>query len=237
VKGSYDLKPGQVLADTYTVLSLLGSGWEGEVYRVRERRTRIERAAKLFYPHRNPQGKTATTYARKLHKLRRCEVLIRYHSTCKVEVGGEEVTCLVSECVEGELLSAFLARQRGKRLTAFQAVHLLYGLACGVERIHQHGEYHGDLHSDNVIVQGCGLEFDLKLLDLYKHEGSRTENQRDDLVALIHIFYESLGGKRTYANQPDEVKQIVRGLKRSLILDRFRSVFDLCVYLENLRWG
>lgn len=234
--GPYNLKRGKVLADTYTVLSLLGSGWEGEVYRVRERRTRIERAAKLFYPNRNVGGKAATTYARKLYKLRRCEVLIRYHSTHKLELGGEEVTCLVSECVEGELLSAFLARQRGKRLTPFQAVHLLYGLACGVERIHQHGEYHGDLHSDNVIVQACGLEFDLKLLDLYKHEGSRAENQRDDLVALIHIFYEALGGKRTYAKQPDEVKQIVRGLKRSLILDRFRSVFDLCVHIENLRW-
>ena len=45
----FDFEPGEVFADKYEVLSLLGSGWEGEVYRVREMSTGVERAAKFFY--------------------------------------------------------------------------------------------------------------------------------------------------------------------------------------------
>jgi hypothetical protein len=37
-----------VLAGKYVVEGLLGSGWEGEVYRVTERSTGIKRAMKLF---------------------------------------------------------------------------------------------------------------------------------------------------------------------------------------------
>ena len=48
----FDIKPGRVLARKYEVIKLLGRGWEGEVYLVREHRTQIERAIKLFYPAR-----------------------------------------------------------------------------------------------------------------------------------------------------------------------------------------
>ena len=60
------------------MVSLLGSGWEGEVYLVRELVTGIERAAKLFFPNRNPNNRVATAYAKKLYKLRACEALIQY---------------------------------------------------------------------------------------------------------------------------------------------------------------
>lgn len=51
----YDLKKGKVLGRNYRVLEYLGSGWEGEVYKVEERKTGIIRAAKLFY-HRKANG-------------------------------------------------------------------------------------------------------------------------------------------------------------------------------------
>ena len=41
----FGFEPGTILAEKYEVLALLGSGWEGEVYRVCELRTDIERAA------------------------------------------------------------------------------------------------------------------------------------------------------------------------------------------------
>ncbi len=43
---SFDLTPGRKIAGKYEVLSLLGAGWEGEVYKIREIHTGIERAAK-----------------------------------------------------------------------------------------------------------------------------------------------------------------------------------------------
>ena len=55
-------------------------------------------------------------------------------------------------------------RQRGRRLSPFEALHLLHALVRGVEEIHAVGEYHGDLHSDNIIVRRRGLGFEVKVV-------------------------------------------------------------------------
>ena len=46
---SFDLSPGDYLSEKYEVISRLGSGWEGEVYLVRETGTRIDRTVKIFF--------------------------------------------------------------------------------------------------------------------------------------------------------------------------------------------
>jgi len=232
----FNLVPGRILARKYEVIQTLGSGWEGEVFLVREHPTGIERAVKLFYPHRNPRDRVANFYARKLHKLRHCPIAIQYHTRETIRYHRTPITLLVSEFVEGELLSDFLARQPGKRLSAFPALHLLHALATGIECIHSMKEYHGDLHTDNIIVQRFGLGFDLKLLDFYHWGAPRPENIHEDVVDLIRILYEAVGGRRHYRNQPQEIKQICRGLKRSLILKQFRTAGQLREHLETLAW-
>ena len=77
---SFDLEPGTVLAGKFTVVEHLGQGWQGEVYLVRERSTGIERSLKIFYPQRNIGNRTVRQYAQKLHRMRGCPVLIRYHA-------------------------------------------------------------------------------------------------------------------------------------------------------------
>ena len=110
---SFDLAPGRIVAGKYEIVSQLGTGWEGEVYMLRECATGIERAGKFFYPHRNPHNRVAKFYATKLHKLRHCPILIQYHTQDTMTCQGVPIRFLVSEYVEGELLSRFLARQPG----------------------------------------------------------------------------------------------------------------------------
>ncbi len=233
---SFDLKPGRILARKYEVAARLGVGWEGEVYKIRENNTHIERAAKLFFPHRNPRNKTAKAYARKLHKLRGCPIVIHYHTEEIVPIRKQSITVLVSEYVEGELLTEFLKRQPGGRLHATQGAHLLYALVVGLECIHRAREYHGDLHSDNIIVERYGLHFDLKILDFFQWTGPKRAVLQDDICDLVRLLYDSLGGARFYAKQPKEIKAICLGLKRSLILKRYPTVTHLRQYLEALRW-
>lgn len=233
----FNLAPGRVLAKKYEIIDLLGSGWEGEVYLIREIATEIERTAKLFFPHRNLKDRSAQFYAKKLHKLRHCPIVIQYSAQDTITFRNKPVTVLISEYVEGELLSDFIQRQPGKRLTAFQALHLLHSLARGMECIHAMREYHGDLHSENIIVQRFGLSFDLKLVDLFYAGSPKKENIHDDTVDMIHVFYEALGGAKHYAKLPVEVKQICNGLKRSLILKKFRSAGQLRQYLETMQWS
>lgn len=233
---SFDLTPRRVLARKYEVISRLGAGWEGEVYLIRELSTGIERTAKLFFPQRNPRDRAVKFYAKKLHTLRNCPIVIQYNAQDTIIVKGVPVTILISEYVEGELLSQFIARQRGKRLTPFQALHLLHALASGMECVHGIGEYHGDLHTDNIILQRYGLRFDLKLVDLFQSEKTRRESIQYDTVEMIQIFHESLGGAKHYAEQPATVKDICCGLKRTLILQKFRTAAQLRHYLERLHW-
>jgi tRNA A-37 threonylcarbamoyl transferase component Bud32 len=234
---SFDLAPDTILADKYKVVDCLGAGWEGEVYLIRERATGIERTAKLFFPQRNLNDRASRFYARKLHKLRACPIVIQYHTRETIIHAGIPVSALISEFVAGELLSDFLARQPGKRIGPFQAIHLLHALASGIECIHAIGDYHGDLHTENVIVQRFGLGFELKLLDMFHWRAPRSENIHDDVVDLVRIFFEALGGQKHYARQPREVKEIVLGLKRSLLLKKFRSALDLRTYLETMEWS
>ncbi|RMG06776.1 MAG: serine/threonine protein kinase, partial [Planctomycetota bacterium] len=223
----FDLRPGRILAGKYEVIGRLGRGWEGEVYHLRELATGIERAAKLFYPHRDRGLKTSRRFAMKLHKLRHCSMLIQYHGQESISYRGCQVPILISEFVEGELLSDFLRRQPGRRLPPFQALHLLHALCVGIMEIHSAGEYHGDLHSENVIVQRVGLGFDLKLVDLLHWDEGKREARQDDVVGLIEIFYEALGGAKHYARLPRAVKRICCGKRRTLILKKFRKVHHL----------
>jgi serine/threonine protein kinase len=234
---SFHLAPGGILAGKYEVTGFLGVGWEGEVYKLREIDTGIDLAGKFFFPQRNIRGKTLRVYARKLHKLRSCPILIQYHTsdTCRIE--GFDVRFLVSEYVEGELLSKFLARQRGKRLEMFDGLHLLHALAKGMEIIHNKKEYHGDLHTENIILRRYGISFDVKLLDLYHYGPAQAVDLHDDVCDLIRIFYDAIGGKERYSRQPRVVKKICRGLKRSLILKQFRTAGQLRQYLETLDWS
>ncbi|NND64585.1 MAG: protein kinase, partial [Gammaproteobacteria bacterium] len=215
---AFNFQPGRIIAGKYEVVSKIGAGWEGEVYKIRERNSKVERAAKLFYPHRNIKNKTATQYARRMHKLRHCPAVVQYHAEEVITVKHTPVTLLISEFVEGEALTDFLKRFPGKRLHPFQAVHLLYALAQGIECIHRHREYHGDLHAANIIVRRHGLSFELKLLDFFLHRSiPRRENMHEDICDMIKLFYDSLGGQRFYSKHPQVVKDICLGLKSTLI--------------------
>jgi serine/threonine protein kinase len=233
---SFKFQPGKKLAGKYEVISLLGSGWEGEVYRVRELTCGIERAAKFFFPHRNMYNRATKFYAKKLHKLRHCPILIQYHTQERIQYRGVQVIFLVSEYVEGELLSEYLKQRPGKRLTPFEGLHLLHALASGVEEIHRAREYHGDLHDDNIIIRRQGLTYHVKLVDMYNWGAPDANNIRDDVCDLIRIFYDSIGGARFYAKHPFEIKQICCGLKRSLIIRKFKTAGHLRQYLETMDW-
>src|SRR5690606_3887385 len=113
---AFNFPEGRILARKYEVISKLGEGWEGEVYLLKEITTGIERAAKFFFPHRNIRNKASNFYAKKLHKLRNCPALIQYHTQETIRFQNQDLTFLVSDFVEGEVLADFVKRLPGKRI-------------------------------------------------------------------------------------------------------------------------
>ncbi|GAB4320041.1 MAG: Dot/Icm T4SS effector protein kinase CoxK1 [Candidatus Zixiibacteriota bacterium] len=232
----FDLVPGQTLGRNYFIVEFLGSGWEGEVYKVEERRTHIPRAAKVFYPSRQFKDRQMRRYAQKLYRLRRCSIVTQYLHRDIARVGREQVEILVSDLFEGEPLSTFLGQQPKKRLKTFEALHLFHALVQGIEEIHVLREYHGDIHLDNVLVQRRGLGFEVSLIDFFDFGRATAAQIQGDVYDLIGILYELIGGARGYAVALPSVRQIILGRKRSLIRRKFRNAGDLRLALENLSW-
>jgi hypothetical protein len=98
------------------------------------------------------------------------------------------------------------------------------------------GEYHGDLHGGNIIVRQHGLGFEIKLIDMYHWGYPKASDIHDDVCDLVRIFYDAIGGAARYARQPRIAKEICCGLKRSLILQKFRTAGQLADFLETMEW-
>ncbi len=233
---SFNYPVGLTINGKYTIQERLGAGIEGEVYRVVERNTGIERTAKLFYPTKNKRNTAAVRYAKLLHQLSECPSVVHYHTHEILRYKRQEVTCLISEYVEGDVLSEYLAKQPGKRISRSLGLFLLHSILTSLEFMHAKKIVHGDIHSDNIIVKRYGLGFSIKILDLHWWGKKQTVTSVDDLYQAIQVFHEAIGGCKEYKNHSNEIKQICMGLKRSLIKKKFKNVASLRSYIENIEW-
>lgn len=233
---SFSLTSGRILAGKYIVDGLIGKGWEGEVYRVRHHTTGIDYAAKLFYPQNSQGDKALKAYAQKLHRLRNHSMLVRYHTEEVITYKRQSIVMHISEFIDGVMLSEYLSQRRGKRMPPYEALHLIYALTKGVAQMHYSNEYHGDLHSDNIIVVKRGLEFEIKLLDFYYHGRTTRSKLLDDVVDIIGLLQEATGGAKHYKDQPEIIKSICKGLKRSLIKKNHQNAMELQSKFEQMHW-
>ena len=231
-----DFQPGLIVGNKYQISKHIGGGWEGEVYKGEEVSSKIPVALKFFYPKRNPKNKVAKQYAQRLYKLSESPVSINYYTQENIRFKGQEITCFVYEYAEGMILSNYLKRQPGGRIGVMQGLLLLHSLTKGIENVHFHNEYHGDLHSDNIIIRRKGLGFEFKLLDMYNWGDAKSLNKAEDILNLIRIFYEAIGGRKHYAKHPKEVKDICLGLRSNLIKKKFKSASALRQHIENIEW-
>lgn len=233
---SFDLSTGTILAENYEVLGKLGDGWEGEVYKVRERGTGVIRAAKLFYPKRNKKDAALKFTAKKLHKLRQCAVLTQYSHKELTEIDDELISVLFSELVEGQMLETFIQEQRGKKLSSYEALHVLIAIAKGMSCVHARKEYHGDIHDKNIVIKRRGGNFQVRLLDVHNHGKASAKLIADDVIDMIRVFYDCIGGQKHYRSQPQWVKDICLGLKRERIRKKYKNAQGLLEYLQNFSW-
>lgn len=230
------LQVGRKLGSHYCVEALIGQGSEGAVYRVIDISTGIQRAAKLFSTHTDRRNRLTARHAQKLNHLRYCGIVLQYLHSETVRIKGQNQTAIVSELCEGMPLDVFIAQQPGKRMSTFMALNLLQTLVEGLEEVHMAGEYHADVHSQNIMVQPRGVGFEIKLIDFYEWGKATKSKQQQDILDAVKVFYEMLGGRRFYSRLPIEVKYIMAGLQTRHILKRFPTMSDLNGYLSTFEW-
>jgi eukaryotic-like serine/threonine-protein kinase len=149
------LAPGAKLGP-YEILSPLGAGGMGEVYRARD--TRLDRsvAIKILPEHLSADP------VRKLRFEREAKTVsaLNHPNICSLfDVGSQNGTdFLVMECIEGENLSDRLAKGP---LPTEQVLKIGTEIADALDKAHRSGVVHRDLKPGNIMLTKTGA----KLLD------------------------------------------------------------------------
>ena len=149
------LQPGATLGP-YEIVSLIGAGGMGEVYRARD--TRLDRsvAVKVLAPELATDAEFRARFAREAKAI---SALNHPHICGLYDIGREHDTeYLVLELLEGETLAARL--ERGP-LPLSQVLRFGLEIADALEAAHRQGIVHRDLKPGNVMLTPAGT----KLLD------------------------------------------------------------------------
>ncbi len=212
----------------YEVLSSLGAGGMGEVYRARDARLKRDVAIKVL----------PASYSQDVDRLRRFEQeaqaaggLNHPNITAVYDIGThEDAPYVVQELLEGETLRARLS---GGAIAVRKAIDYAVQIARGLAAAHEKGIVHRDLKPENLFLTNDGrvkiLDFGLaKLTQPEGQNGLRTNlptaaaatepgvvmgtlgymspeqvkgkpaDQRSDLFSFGAILYEMLSGVRAF---------------------------------------
>jgi serine/threonine protein kinase len=141
---------GRVLDGKYKVLTRLGGGGIGVVYRAEQLHTGAEVAIKVLHA----QFVTDASFLERFRREARAAAKLNHSNIVRiydfVEATDDSPAFIAMEFVQGKPLSTLL-RDEG-RISPVRAIALMREICAGVAAAHQAGISHRDLKPDNIIV-------------------------------------------------------------------------------------
>ncbi|HUB33683.1 MAG TPA: serine/threonine-protein kinase, partial [Bryobacteraceae bacterium] len=227
--------PGTVLAQRYRVVSLLGRGGMGEVYRAND--LLLGQAVALkFLPVEWTADEGALARFRNEVRIAR---QISHPNVCRVyDIGeAEGSTYLSMEYVDGEDLASLL--RRIGRLPQDKALEIARQLCAGLGAAHDKGVIHRDLKPGNIMLDGRGqlriTDFGLaavagEIRDMRsgtpaymapEQRAGLEVTARSDIYALGVVLHEIFTGSRAAADgsNPELSQEVDRVIRRCLAED------------------
>ncbi len=227
--------PGTLLAQRYRIVSLLGRGGMGEVYRANDLLLGQTVALK-FLPAQWTSHEAALARFRNEVRIAR---QISHPNVCRVyDIGeAEKPTYLSMEYVDGEDLASLL--RRIGRLAPDKALEIARQLCAGLAAAHDKGVVHRDLKPGNIMLDGQGrlriTDFGLagvagEVKDIRsgtrgymapEQQSGHEVTARSDIYALGVVLHEVFTGKRPSADSshPELAPEVDRVIRRCLAVD------------------
>ena len=206
--------PGTLVAGRYRIISLLGRGGMGEVYRATDL-TLSQPVALKFLPDTGPDHLRSLE---RFHSEVRIARQVSHPNVCRVYDVGEAdgIPYISMEYVDGEDLASLL--HRIGRLPADKALEIARKICAGVAAAHDKGVIHRDLKPANIMLDKRGnvvvMDFGLAAVaDQLRGAETRSGTpaymapeqlrgeqvtSRSDIYALGMLLYEIFTGKRAY---------------------------------------
>jgi serine/threonine protein kinase len=144
--------PGVILAQRYRIVSLLGRGGMGEVYRANDLLLGQSVALKFLLPAATASESALSRFRSEVRTARK----VSHPNVCRVYDIGEVdgLTYLTMEYVDGEDLASLL-RRIGK-IPQEKALEIARKLCAGLAAAHDQGIVHRDLKPGNIMLDGKG---------------------------------------------------------------------------------
>jgi len=148
-----DLRPGTVFHSRYEILSPLGRGGMGMVYKAHDRTLDETVAIKVLHPNFAQDPRMAQRFKSEIKLARK----VRHKNVCTIHDYGEEQGLLFisMELIEGVDLKRFLREQGG--IGAEQAYDVGIQVAEGLQAVHDAGIVHRDLKTPNIMLDPQGV--------------------------------------------------------------------------------
>jgi predicted Ser/Thr protein kinase len=227
--------PGTLLAQRYRVVSLLGRGGMGEVYRVNDLLLGQTVALKFLPARLTSDESTRERFRNEVRTARQ----VSHPNVCRVyDIGDAEgSTWLSMEYVDGEDLASLL--RRIGRLPPDKAMEIAGQLCAGLAAAHDKGVLHRDLKPRNIMLDGqghlritdfglAGLAGDVKDIRsgtpgymAPEQLSGREVTARSDIYALGVVLHEIFTGKRPSpdSTHPELAPEVDRVIRRCLAED------------------
>jgi serine/threonine protein kinase len=227
--------PGTLMAQRYRVVSLLGRGGMGEVYRANDLLLGQTVALKFLPAEWASHEATLARFRNEVRIARQ----ISHPNVCRVyDIGeAEGSTYLSMEYVDGEDLASLL--RRIGRLANDKALEIARQLCAGLAAAHDKGVIHRDLKPGNIMLDGQGrlriTDFGLagvagEVKDIRsgtrgymapEQQSGQEVTARSDIYALGVVLHEVFTGKRPSADSsyPDLAPEVDRVIRRCLAED------------------
>jgi len=219
------LTPGAIIGGRYRIVSMLGRGGMGEVYRADDLRMGQPVALKFL------SARLASERGRLYDEVRMGRQ-IAHPNVCRVydvsEIDGDAF--ITMEFVDGEDLASLI--RRIGRLSATKAISLAREITSGLAAAHEKGVVHRDLKPANVMVDDRGrariTDFGLAVAEdgvqarslagtpaymAPEQLDGQPATSRSDIYALGLVLYEIFTGRRAFA--AESITQLVEAQRTS----------------------